>query len=260
MIPEAAPLADAAPLAEDFHTHTAFSDGRDSLDAMVRAAAGAGLRTLYVTDHVRRDTRWLPEYTRAVREAARRAAPLRVVCGVEVKILDTAGRLDLPPDLTGVRHVAVADHRFPLPGGPAAPGEVRDLLAAGELGPEQALDALTEATVAAVHSVPASCTRHLAHLFSVLPKAGLSEDAVGPERLARIAAACRETGTAVEANEKWRCPGPAALAALRRHGVHLVAGSDAHTAEAVGAWSYAASVLAGGDGAAPGDPTGRPAP
>ncbi|MCF2129586.1 PHP domain-containing protein [Strepomyces sp. STD 3.1] len=230
-------------LAADWHTHTDFSDGTDGLPDVVRAAGRAGLRTLCVTDHVRRGTRWLPEYTRAVREADRGAGPLRVVCGVEAKMLDIAGRLDLPGDLTGVQHVAVADHRFPLPGGPADPGDVRERLAHGLLTAEQALEALTDATVAALHAVPAGRTRHLAHLFSILPKAGLREEDVGARRLARIAEACRRTGAAVEANEKWCCPGPATLAALHGHGVRLIAGSDAHTAAAVGAWTYAATVL-----------------
>jgi putative hydrolase len=230
-------------LAADHHTHTSFSDGHDSLEEMVHAATAGGLRTLYVTDHVRRDTEWLPAYTAAVREAAGRAGPLTVVCGVETKILDTAGRLDLPEDLTGVRHLAVADHRFPLPDGPAHPADVAGMLADGRLTPEAALDALTDATAAALHAVPAGRTAHLAHLFSVLPKSGLDERAVGRARLARIAEACLATGSAVEVNEKWRCPSPGMVRVLRRLGVRMVAGSDAHTAAAVGKWEYVTHVL-----------------
>ncbi|MFC7981569.1 PHP domain-containing protein [Streptomyces sp. NPDC057336] len=238
---------DGAVLSADHHTHTSFSDGRDSLREVVRAAADGGLHTLYVTDHVRRDTGWLPSYTAAVREAAGRAGRLTVVCGVETKILDTSGRLDVPDDLTGVAHLAIADHRFPLPDGPARPGEVAGLIADGRLTPDAALDALTDATTAALRSVPAGRTAHLAHLFSVLPKSGLDERAVGRARLIRIAAACRATGSAVEVNEKWRCPRPETVRTLRGLGVRMVAGSDAHTAAAVGAWAYVAEVL-GGEG------------
>ncbi|WP_185992733.1 PHP domain-containing protein [Streptomyces sp. 130] len=227
----------------DHHTHSTFSDGRSTVLDMVRAAAAAGLRTLYVTDHVRRDTDWLPEYTAAVRAAAAQAGPLTVVCGVEAKILDTEGRLDLPADLTGVEHVAIADHRFPTPEGPVAPAEIADLLAGSRIRSDDALDAVTEAIVAAVHQVPTGLSAHLAHLFSVLPKAGLDERAVGAARLGRIAAACRRTDTAVEINEKWRCPSAATAGVLRDLGVRLVAGSDAHIAADIGAWDFAAQVL-----------------
>ncbi|MDN3254836.1 PHP domain-containing protein [Streptomyces sp. MA25(2023)] len=244
-----------AALSVDHHTHTSFSDGRDSLREVVSAAEARGLRALYVTDHVRRDTDWLPSYTAAVREAADRAGRLTVVCGVETKMLDTAGRLDVPDDLTGVTHLAIADHRFPLPDGPSLPEEVAEMLADGRLTSEAALDALTAATTAALHSVPAGRTAHLAHLFSVLPKSGLDEAAMGRARLTRIAEACRATGSAVEVNEKWRCPSPGTVRVLRGLGVRMVAGSDAHTAAAVGAWAYVAEVL--GDGSGEGGESGE---
>ncbi|WP_369179228.1 PHP domain-containing protein [Streptomyces mutabilis] len=234
-----------AALSADHHTRTSFSDGRDSLREVVPAAEARGLRALYVTDHVRRDTDWLPSYTAAVREAADRAGRLTVVCGVETKILDTTGRLD---DLTGVTLLAIADHRFPLPDGPVLPEGVAEMLADGRLTSESALDALTAATTAALHSVPAGRTAHLAHLFSVLPKSGLDEAAVGRARLTRVAEACRATGSAVEVNEKWRCPSPGTVRVLRGLGVRMVAGSDAHTAAAVGAWAYVAEVLGDGGG------------
>jgi putative hydrolase len=226
----------------DHHLHTRFSDGHDSPADMLREARTSRLRTVVLTDHVRRDTAWLAHYTAAVRAVSATFPGLRVVCGVETKILDTAGRLDLPSDVTGVEHVAIADHRFPLADGPVAPEEVAARLTAGQLTAEQVLDALTEATVRSTSAVPAGRGRHLAHLFSVLPKAGLSEDDVGERRIARIADACRATDTAVEINEKWRCPSVRTACLLHRAGVRLIAGSDAHRAADVGAWDYVATI------------------
>ncbi|MGW8379056.1 PHP domain-containing protein [Streptomyces sp. ODS28] len=238
------PLADRAGdvLRTDHHTHTDFTDGRDSLERVVAAAESAGLHTLFVTDHVRADSDYLPRYVRAL-DAAAAGTPVRLVYGVEAKIMDTSGRIDLPPDLTGVRHIALADHRFPLPAGPAHPDTVRELLTDGRLSAHDALAMLVEATCRAVAAVPPGLGAHVAHLFSVLPKCGLEESAVDPVLLARLADACRASGTPVELNEKWRCPGPATALALHRAGVRLVAGSDAHAAEAVGRWSHAAEVL-----------------
>ncbi|MFB7276831.1 PHP domain-containing protein [Streptomyces hydrogenans] len=238
------PLPGRDPLRTDLHTHTDFSsDGHDSLGAVVAAAADAGLRTLVLTDHVRVDTAYLPEYGKAVR-AARATAPLELVCGVEAKILDTEGRIDLPADLTGVEHVALADHRFPLPDGPAHPDSVRALLDEGRLAPDEALRLLVLATARAVERVPAGLTTHVAHLFSVLPKTGLDEDGVDAALLEPLVRACRERDAAVELNEKWRCPSVRTARLLHGAGVRLGAGSDAHRAGAVGRFPWVAGALA----------------
>ncbi len=50
----------------------------------------AGLRALCLTDHVRRDTTWVPDFVAAVAEH-RRGPGLRVLAGVEAKVLDTSG-------------------------------------------------------------------------------------------------------------------------------------------------------------------------
>ncbi|MGW5866727.1 PHP domain-containing protein [Streptomyces sp. NPDC055239] len=234
---------DPDPLRADHHTHTDHSDGRDPLERMITAAEHRGLTTLYVTDHVRADTTYLPGYVAAVR-AARGRTPLDIVCGVEAKIMDSSGRLDLPADLRGIEHIAIADHRYPLPDGPAHPGEVRTALRDGRLDRRRAIDLLIEATVRAVSAVPEGVGAHLAHLFSVLPKAGLDEAELPEELITRVADACLATHTAVELNEKWRCPAPRTAAILYRAGVRLVAGSDAHRHEAIGAWSYVPQTLA----------------
>jgi putative hydrolase len=241
---EARSVADARDLLRtDHHSHTTHSDGRDPLSTMIAAAWGRGLTTLYVTDHVRADTTYLPEYVVAVRRAQDRTS-LRLVCGVEAKIMDTTGRIDLPPDLGGIDHVAIADHQFPLPEGPTRPDEIRARLAEGRLTRGAALASLLEATTCAVRQVPGPRTAHLAHLFSVLPKAGLDEGEVPEELLAELADACRATDTAVEVNEKWRCPSAATVAFLHSRGVRIVVGSDAHRNEDVGAFHHVPGILA----------------
>jgi putative hydrolase len=231
-------------LERDLHTHTTFSDGSGAPADTVAAAVAAGLAGVGISDHVRAGTDWLPAYTAAVRAVAA-TAPLPVSCGVEAKILDTAGRIDLPPRLDGVEYVLLADHRVPLPDGPADPAEVRAAVAAGRLSPAAVVGFLVEATVRALAAAPRPAG--LAHLFSVLPKAGLSEVDVPADALRALAAACRSAGGWVEVNEKWRCPSPPVLRVLAAQGVRLCAGSDAHVPAAVGRWAYARE-LAGAAG------------
>jgi putative hydrolase len=218
----------------DLHTHSDLTDGADSPEAMADAAVLAGLHTWGLSDHVRADSDWVPGYVTRVRGLRREGLDIR--CGVEAKISDDTGRLDLPARLPALDHVLVADHQFPSAHGPVPPREMARRLGAGETTSEAVLDTLVRATCAAVAQAPAPAV--VVHLFSLLPKMGLSEDAVRDEHLTALADACRRSDAAVEINEKWRCPSGTTLARLAQLGVRLVAGSDAHRTADVGSWNY----------------------
>jgi putative hydrolase len=213
------------PLDEDYHVHSTFSDDAHSTVAEnVSAARERGLRTLCLADHVRRDSGWVPEFAAAVAASRGQAGP-RVLAGVEAKILDSAGRLDLPPRLDGIDLVLIADHQFP---------GVRAALASGELDAAEAIERLCEATASALRATDRG--RVLAHLFSLLPKIGLGEAMVPGPLLTRLATQAARTGALVEVNEKWACPSARTLAALVRAGVPVVAGSDSHHCRDVGVY------------------------
>lgn len=228
----------------DFHVHSTFSDdARSSLAENIAAAHAAGLSRMRLTDHVRASTTWVPDFLAAV---AAEPVPdgLTVLTGVEAKLLDVSGAVDTPVDLVvgqgGVDAVVIGDHQFPGTDGPWSPEETRRRLADG-LSPEDALDMLVEASVRAMVGTPHA---QLAHWFSILPKVGLSEDRLGADRLASWAAAAAHTGTIVEVNEKWACPGPAAVLALRAAGARIVASTDSHDAADVGRYDRVTAVLA----------------
>jgi putative hydrolase len=217
----------------DHHVHSTFSDDAVSTLAQnVEAAASAGLSTLRLVDHVRRSTTWVPEYLAAVR-ALRVPDGLTVLTGVEAKILDVAGALDVPPLPDGIDRILIADHQFPGVDGPLGPSAVRERIAAG-WATDDVLDQFVEALTATMRRYPGN---QLAHCFSILPKIGLSEADVGAERTDAWARAAAETDTLVEVNEKWGCPGAGALAALRRAGATIVASTDSHDASEVGRYS-----------------------
>lgn len=224
-------------LAGDHHVHSTFSDDAVStLAENIAAAAAAGLTTLRLIDHVRDTTTWVPQFLAAV---AAEPVPegLTVLTGVETKIMDTIGRLDLPPGLAagldGLDVIVIADHQFPGPDGPWSPTVTIERLADG-LTTEAALDQLVDAYVNAMESVGAG---QLAHPFSILPKVGLSEDDLGEAQLVRWAEAVARTGTLVEANEKWSCPGVRVLRAVVAAGGTIVAATDSHDARDVGSYT-----------------------
>jgi putative hydrolase len=243
-------VAPARPeLLGDFHVHSTFSDDAVSTIAQNLASASArGLTELRLIDHVRSSTTWVPEFVAAV---AREQVPsgLRVHTGVEAKIMDVRGAVDIPSDLVvgrgGVDAVVLADHQFPGTDGPWSPTETRARLDAG-LSADDALDILVTALVAAMRSVDSA---QLAHCFSILPKVGLDEGDLTDEHLARWAAAAAETGTTIEVNEKWACPAPRSLRAAVAAGATIVASTDAHVDTEVGVYDRVASILAETHGA-----------
>jgi putative hydrolase len=224
----------------DHHVHSTWSDDATSSPLENLAAArDSGLTSIRMVDHVRTSTTYVPEFLADI-AALPRIDGLEVLTGVEAKILDASGRLDLPPDLAvgpgGVDRVLIADHQFPGPDGPWSPRRTLEELASG-LSAHDALDMLVGATVRAMELAGRG---QLAHLFSLLPKIGLHESDVSDEHIAAIAAAAVRTGTTVEVNEKWRCPGPRVVLALTAAGVTLVGSTDSHEAASVGRYSWVA--------------------
>ncbi len=231
-------------LAGDWHVHSTFSDDAvSSLAENLAAAHARGLREIRLTDHVRRSTTWVPDFIAAV-AACGTPDGLIVHTGVEAKILDASGALDIPDDLIigpdGVGGVVIADHQFPGPDGPWSPERTRDELA-GRLSDAGAIEMLIGAAVAAM--TRAGSGAQLAHPFSILPKIGLSEADVSDDQLRSWADAAALTGTRIEVNEKWACPGPRAVRAAILAGAVLVASTDSHRAADVGRYRRVESIL-----------------
>ena len=225
----------------DHHVHSTFSDDAVSTPAENLAAAQAvGLREVRMVDHVRVCTTYVPEFLAVVR-ALPPVDGLTVLTGVEAKILDASGAVDAPPEVlaalgtpSGPDRVLLADHQVPGPDGPWSPRTTRERIAAG-LAAADVLEMLVTATIRAMHAVGRA---QLAHPFSVLPKIGLTEDAVPDQLLDALAEAAVATGTPVEVNEKWHCPGPRVTGRLSAAGVLLVASTDAHQAADVGVYDW----------------------
>jgi putative hydrolase len=234
-------------LRADHHAPSMFSGGSGTVDQNVRAAEDAGLARLVVVDRVTGGTDWLAAHRAVVRRAAART-DLVVSRGLETAILDTAGELELPADLTGVDFLAVTEHGFPLRAGPSAAVDVRMLLATGVLDPTQALELLVNASVRALHRAAEWAQPVLARPFGLLAEVGINEDLLTGDLLRELAEGCLATGSAVAINERWRCPSVRVAATLAAAGVPLVAGSGARHPDGIGRWDYVreiAAVLAG---------------
>ncbi|HEY6068815.1 MAG TPA: DNA polymerase/3'-5' exonuclease PolX [Gaiellaceae bacterium] len=88
----------------DLHSHTTWSDGRASLEEMVRAARARGYAYLAVTDHPRGS---LAEQDDEIDALSERVAPFRILKGIEVNIR-VDGSLSLPEDVLAHRDWVIA--------------------------------------------------------------------------------------------------------------------------------------------------------
>ncbi len=118
------PLIDAKDLRGDLHIHTTATDGKDDLEAMLRAARNAGLEYVAITDHSQAlamanglDERRALAHAAAVREAGARVG-IRALAGIECDILPD-GTLDLADDCLAQLDLVVASVHSALTQGAA---------------------------------------------------------------------------------------------------------------------------------------------
>jgi DNA polymerase (family X) len=97
-------LAELGDVKGDLHSHTTYSDGRDSLEQMALAARARGYEYLAVTDHPRGT---LAEQNLEIDGLNARLRPFRILKGIEVNIrID--GSLSLPDDVLAERDWVIA--------------------------------------------------------------------------------------------------------------------------------------------------------
>ncbi len=222
-------------LDEDFHVHSTFSDGAEHAGGERAGRTGARrcARCAWSTTSGGTPT-WLPEFAAAVAPFRDQQGP-RVLAGVEAKILDTSGRLDLPPGLDGIDLVLIADHQFPGDGGPVHPAQARAAIGsrrddrgrgdgAAVRGDRERADA--PPTAGACSPTCSACC----------PRWGSTRPWCPSRCSAELAKRVARAGAMVEINEKWACPSPRTVAAMARAGVPVVAGSDSHHCRDVGVY------------------------
>ena len=108
------PLLQVQDLQGDLHAHTTATDGRDTIEAMARAAQAAGLRYLAITDHSQSlamanglDERRALEHARAIRDVNARLENFTLLAGIECDIR-ADGRMDLADDCLAELDIVIA--------------------------------------------------------------------------------------------------------------------------------------------------------
>ena len=214
-IPE---LVDSGDMRGDFHMHTDWSDGRDSLEAMIAAAASRGYQYHAISDHSRGQARRYGMDALKLREQRAEIAVLgerygiRTLCASEVDILPD-GSLDLDD---------------------ATLAELDVVIASVHVATHQSRDEMTARLIRACENPYVTIIGHpTGRRFDSSSGYEFDYDAV-------FAAAAR-TGTALEIDgQAARLDLPAPLARrAKSFGVMFALDSDAHRTENLGAIDFA---------------------
>jgi DNA polymerase (family X) len=214
-IPE---LVDSGDMRGDFHMHTDWSDGRDSLEAMIAAAASLGYQYHAISDHSRGQARRYGMDALKLREQRAEIAALgerygiRTLCASEVDILPD-GSLDLDD---------------------ATLAELDVVIASVHVATRQSREEMTARLIRACENRYVTIIGHpTGRRFDSSSGYEFDYDAV-------FAAAAR-TGTALEIDgQAARLDLPAPLARkAKSFGVMFALDSDAHRTENLGAINFA---------------------
>jgi putative hydrolase len=231
----------AEPVRMDMQVHSTFSDGADTVEANVRAAEAAGLVAMTCVDHVRESTDWLGEYVLEV-IAQRTTTNVSLTIGIEAKLLDTTGRLDMPAIIPeGIEVIYAADHQVAMPGGVQHPDTVRAALDRGDLSAAEVFEALITSTRECLADAPRPIV--IAHFLSILPKLGLDQADAPLGQIEDLAEECARTGQRIEVNERYRTPTARTLRPFIDRGVELLVSTDSHRADTIGRYDHCLTVL-----------------
>jgi len=211
-------LIAAADIKGDFHTHSVYSDGADTIEQLALAARTRGYEYVVITDHSQglgvAGGLSADDFARQWVEISalnERLAPFRILSGVELEIR-TDGALDLPDDVLAQFDVVVASVH---------------------LGLSQDEEKMTKRFIAAMRNPHVDIIAHpTGRLLGQRERVAVDFQAVAEE--------AAKTGTLLEVNaqpNRLDLDGDLARKAIGA-GVMLALGSDAHHAEGLGVMRF----------------------
>lgn len=97
----------------DFHIHTNWTDGRDSIQEMYEAACQLNLECILFSEHARKSSiSWFGSFASEVRALPKK--PCRALVGVETRIIDFNGNIEIDNDIISLCDLVIGSiHRFP---------------------------------------------------------------------------------------------------------------------------------------------------
>lgn len=226
-------------LTADYHTHTPYSHGKNTVLENATAAKKLGLKQIGITDHGFNHLlfglkRKKLGDLRAEIDEAEKLTGLKILMGMESNLISLDGDTDMRPDdlekfdlyLFGI-HEVLKYKRF----SDFYNIMVRNYTAykLGKKPPEKVIENTTRAYINAVKNNPVDILTHINYKCCC--------------DLKEVAKACADYGTYIEINTKKRHVSPEEVDLMASTGVRFVIDSDAHSADRVGDTKIADELL-----------------
>ena len=189
----------------DFHVHTNYTDGENTIDEYCQGVRQNSLRAIAFTEHVRKNITYkFQDFLSDILQAKSKFGDIEILSGCEAKVLNIHGELDVPKEVleqcdvvTGVFHSFKYEDK-------------RNYLIA--------LEAMLRNDVVGIWGHPT--------LFLIKRRIKLVEDEING-----IIDTCIEENVFIERNLKYGLPPPRFMELAVKRGAKFVIGSDAHSVD-----------------------------
>lgn len=223
----------------DLHVHSQYTHGKGSVQDIVRVGIKKNLEYLAITEHVRSQSSWFASFVSEM-EAVKEEKHIRMLSGIESKVLDFYGRLDATERMIHSVDLIVASvHR--IPSFHSMSGD----LVVEKVNQDKAYvaDLYLRALRGIASNPEVNVVGHPFHILKTLGVKKISRDCK-----LEIAKLFSTSEKAVEVNSFYHVPDLEFLELCLKEGAKMSIGSDAHTLEDVGnvKWSMRLLKKAGG--------------
>jgi putative hydrolase len=205
----------------EFQVHTSQTDGDGSIEEVLRTAHERDLAAIALTEHVRVETDWFPDFAHRVRRAAADYPDLRVYVGCEAKALDAEGSLDASEEILGLCDIVLGSvHRFPDGAG--------GYLSFHDMSPEELAERECALALGLLRTAPIHVLAHPGGMYQ-------RRHGRFPEHFFRaMLMASLERGVAVEINSSYLVDFDGFLRLCEEVNPYVSIGSDAHRLHEIG--------------------------
>ncbi|MGE5404402.1 MAG: PHP domain-containing protein, partial [Candidatus Saccharibacteria bacterium] len=221
----------------DYHIHSNYSDGQESIKQIAEAAKMQGLEEVAITDHgpavLFSGVKNGLAYEQIIEDIKRlQEPPVKVLAGAEANIIDPNGMLDIPPNIYEELDVLICGlHPNTIPHRSAASYSMFARNYMRRLGSDRnkTVNTNTKAVVGALDNNPVDILSHPGLYFKV--------------DLPEVARACVRNDVKFEINCGHHHPSLDDIRAASRVGVDFIVNSDAHHCWTVGKLQYGAEII-----------------
>ena len=207
----------------DFHLHSTWTDGTESVAEIVETAKNHNLNSIAITDHIRKESTYFEEYEEEI-NFLNSQSEINVYKGFEAKVSNFSGDIDVEERIVKKADIAIVSvHRFPLG---------NKLYNASEFKKKIAQEIELELSLAALENGGFNVLGHPGGMSLTYFKEFPSEF------YEQIIISCVKNNIAFDFNGRYHIKQKDVLyPLLKKYNPHVSLGTDSHSVSKMGKWN-----------------------